>query len=177
MARKYSIIGDTNVEVSGYLKMDAFLDGTLPEDTLNIWKMQKENINLSQVVKIIYAPHHTLGEEKHSFSTFSQNYMKILEYAKEHPKTSWIYKPHPLLKQACIKNGLFKNEEEYDCYVREWENIPNGKAGDKKRSATVKSYEPRMKAAETKGEQEVIALLSKAQVDKWKKAKGAPFKL
>lgn len=127
MAKKYSIIGDFNVEVSGYLKMDEFINEAKPNDNTNIWKTPLENSDLSKIVKIIYAPHHTLGDEKHSFSTFSQNYMEIFEYAKTHPKISWIYKPHPLLKQSCVKNGLFKNEEEYDHYVLGWEQLPNAR--------------------------------------------------
>ena len=127
MSNKYSMIGDINVEISGYLKMDAFLDGSLPDIASNIWKIAEGEIDLSKVIKIIYAPHHTLGENKHSFSTFSKNCREILQYAKGHPNTSWIYKPHPLLKQACVKNGLFKDEEEYDCYVEEWKNLSNAR--------------------------------------------------
>ncbi len=48
---------------------------------------------------------------------------------------------------------------------------------DKKRTAIVKAYEPKLKTIESKGEAEVMALLSKAQIAKWKKAKGAPYKL
>lgn len=125
MAKKCSVIGDINVEVSGYLKMDTFLDGSQPEYISNIWRVS-EKVD-SQVNRIIYAPHHTLGNEEHSFSTFSKNYREILEYAKNHPNTSWIYKPHPLLKQASVKNGLFKDEQEYECYVKEWENLSNAR--------------------------------------------------
>ena len=32
-----------------------------------------------------------------------------------------------MLKQACIKNGLFKDEEEYDYYVSEWQSLPNAR--------------------------------------------------
>jgi hypothetical protein len=48
---------------------------------------------------------------------------------------------------------------------------------EKKRTAIVKAYEPKLMAIEKKGEAEVLALLSKAQLEKWRKAKGSPFKL
>jgi hypothetical protein len=48
---------------------------------------------------------------------------------------------------------------------------------EKQRTQIVKSYEPKLKAIESKGEAEVMALLSKAQVQKWQKAKGKPYKL
>ena len=51
MARKYSIIGDNNVEVSGYLKMDAFLDGSLPKNILDIWKVGKKDTDSSKICK------------------------------------------------------------------------------------------------------------------------------
>jgi hypothetical protein len=47
---------------------------------------------------------------------------------------------------------------------------------EKKRSTIVKNYQPKLSAVESKGEIEVLAMLSKVQMEKWKKAKGKPFK-
>ena len=55
--------------------------------------------------------------------------------------------------------------------------VPQGKAGDAKRKGIVKAFEPKIKQTETKAEAQVLALLSKAQVAKWKSLKGKPFKL
>jgi hypothetical protein len=57
------------------------------------------------------------------------------------------------------------------------EAAPKGKAGDKKRLAIVKAFEPKHKAIDNNGQAEILALLSKAQLDSWKKAKGKAFKL
>ena len=38
----------------------------------------------------------------------------------------WLFKPHPALKFKCLYVGLFKDEEEWDAYVQEWEDLKNG---------------------------------------------------
>lgn len=48
---------------------------------------------------------------------------------------------------------------------------------EKQRTAIVASFEPKLKAIENRGAAEVTALLSKPQLAKWGKAKGAPFNL
>lgn len=57
------------------------------------------------------------------------------------------------------------------------EAAPTGKSGDKKRQAIVRSYEPKMNAAEKSGEAQVLAVLTPKQKAEWKKSLGAPFKL
>lgn len=52
---------------------------------------------------------------------------------------------------------------------------PQGKAGDKKRTAIMKSFEPKLKQIETMAEKQVLSILSPAQVQSWKKALGTPF--
>lgn len=56
------------------------------------------------------------------------------------------------------------------------EAVPPGKSGDKKREAIMKSFEPKLKQAETQAESQVLALLTATQKQAWKKALGAPFK-
>ena len=50
----------------------------------------------------------------------------MLEYAKNNPTTtSWVFKPHPLLRISAVSNGLFKTAEDYDKYLKRWNDLPN----------------------------------------------------
>ncbi len=39
--------------------------------------------------------------------------------------TSWVVKPHPLLRNRIVSNGFFADEREYDKYLENWNNLPN----------------------------------------------------
>lgn len=52
---------------------------------------------------------------------------------------------------------------------------PQGKTGDKKRTAIMKSFEPKLKQIETMAEKQVLSILTPAQAQSWKKALGTPF--
>ena len=116
---------DDNVVFCGYTRMDEFYNSNINHEN-EIWKLPKDCDK--KVYKIIYAPHHSVFDENAGYSTFDQNYKYILEIAKKYSKnTSWIIKPHPLLRSRIIKNGFFKDEEEYDNYLKEWEKLPNAR--------------------------------------------------
>lgn len=124
MAKKYSDIGDSNVEVSGYVKMDSFYADSKAEESA-WWKIARADSQAS-VKKIIYAPHYSIREGFAGFGNFDKIYRKILAYAKDHKDTtSWVIRPHPMLRAQCVVEGLFKDEEEYDDYLQEWEDLPN----------------------------------------------------
>ena len=57
-------------------------------------------------------------------STFHKNFKFFLDFAKTHPHLSFIFKPHPALKNACVQFGLM-SEVEYNNYLDEWRNLPN----------------------------------------------------
>ena len=59
-------------------------------------------------------------------STFKDNYKKFLEFAKEHEEYSFVLKPHPALRNACLNSGI-----DYDGFIREWNNLPNASVYDK----------------------------------------------
>ena len=121
MGEKYALNKGENIIVSGYSKIDNLLKKEC-RDYSDLWK---GNVSAK---KIIYAPHHSLMREESRYATFDENYLFILDYAKNHiNETSWIIKPHPLLKKATIQYGLFSSEAEYDAYLAEWDNLPNAK--------------------------------------------------
>lgn len=71
---------------------------------------------------IIYAPHWTVGDNGLAYGTFKWSGKFILDYAKSHSETRWIFKPHPLLKKALVDFKIM-TEEEVSKYYEEWENI------------------------------------------------------
>lgn len=74
---------------------------------------------------IIYAPHFSIQHptiiNNFYYSTFAQNNKLILEYAKKHQEYTWVFKPHPNLKESLHNMNLPDNiiEDYYD----EWRNI------------------------------------------------------
>lgn len=107
------LISKDIVNLSGYLKFDEYLK----KETTSIWK-KPEN------PKIIYAPHHSITKDGLKMSTFKENYKFFLDFAKNHQEFSFVYKPHPSLKNTCIQEK-FMTEEEYDAYENEWNNLEN----------------------------------------------------
>lgn len=71
---------------------------------------------------IMYAPHHSFNDGLHEVATFKENGQFILELAKSHPDTEWIFRPHPLFFDRIIKNSIM-TKEEINQYYKEWENI------------------------------------------------------
>lgn len=122
LAPQYTKLGNINRVGSGYCKLDA-LYKTSNVDPSDVWKIKNEGQK-----RIIYAPHHSIGEQGQRFSTFDKNYMILLDIAKVmSQETTWVLKPHPLLKKAAIEEGVFENEEEYEKYIEKWNELPNGK--------------------------------------------------
>jgi len=102
-----------NLKTFGSLKLDNYKK---PIQN-NIWKKP-------QNFKIIYAPHHSLFNDGLKMSTFDKDYLNFLNFAKENKQYSFIFKPHPMLKEACAKHG-FLNNEEFENYLQEWNNLEN----------------------------------------------------
>lgn len=125
MAQKYSDVKDWNVVFSGYTKMDDFRIKSGVVKKTEIWKYSDDQEE--KVVKIIYTPHHSIGTKTNcQFSTFDKNYDFFYQYAKEHSKTtSWIFRPHPLLRKAVEQESVFKDGKTFDKYLSLWKNLPN----------------------------------------------------
>lgn len=121
-AEKYTKLSDFNRVPSGYCKLDSLYDDINKDSYIGqYWNDRKRTL------KIIYAPHHSIGDMGQKFSTFDQNYEVIYELAEQlEETTSWVYKPHPLLKKATVQAGVFENEEQYDEYERKWNDLKNG---------------------------------------------------
>lgn len=126
ISKKYADLGDRNAEMSGYLKMDGFYLGEEP-DIREIWKIP-EGLDEKKVKKIIYAPHWSVREAVTGFGNFDKIYDEMYEYAKNHADTtSWIFRPHPMLRAGAVVYGVFQSEQEFDDYMRKWDELPNAK--------------------------------------------------
>ena len=108
-----------NLKTFGSLKLDNYKK----EIKQNIWKKQENP-------KIIYAPHQTISNDGLRMSTFQNIYKDILNYAKNHQKYSFIYKPHPMLKNTVVEYNLM-TKEEYETYENTWNNLDNSLVYDK----------------------------------------------
>ena len=103
---------------SGYPKMDVFFGDTLPEFN---WKKAVPN-----PIKIIYAPHWSIDSGV-KFATFQHNFEFFYEYAKNHPETSWVFKPHPNLLFSAVQTKVFQSVEAFEQYLQHWNELPNAK--------------------------------------------------
>lgn len=109
-----------NVFVSGFPGTDTFL---LKEDTCqnNLWKQKDTK-------KIIWAPHHTIDDDKEfiSFSSFKLYHAfiySLLDFYEN--KIEIIFKPHPLLKVK-LYNDPDWGRDRTDKYYQNWKDHPFG---------------------------------------------------
>ena len=117
--REYAPEKDANVEAVGYPKLDVYLDDK-SIDADRIWSLSKKD--LPEVKRVIWAPHYAFTEL--SYATFLWNYKFFLEYARSHPATDWIVKPHPRLKFAL--EGLLPAAD-IQRYFQQWQELPNAR--------------------------------------------------
>ena len=105
---------------SGLPKMDYFFDEAAQKNFP--WKMIRPDAK-----KIIWAPHWTLPKSSCNeiYATFHRNFRFMYEFAKAHPETSWVVKPHPRLEISAVEAGLFPNVDAYENYLQMWNALPN----------------------------------------------------
>lgn len=75
--------------------------------------------------KVIWMPHHSIGNQWFAFGTFDKTYQAVLEWARNHPEFSIVLNPHPSLK-AVIANGDGDiSSDEYEAFLEEWNKLDN----------------------------------------------------
>lgn len=105
-----------NCAVTGYPKLDEYRAAG-ERDTSHFKRSAEAK------AKIIYAPHHSFANRL-SFATFEWNGRELLEYARSHPETSWVFKPHPRLRYELVATGMMTLAEANDYYAS-WDALPN----------------------------------------------------
>jgi len=106
--------------VSGVPKLDSLLEDA--DKFAFPWKMTRPD-----AVKIIWAPHWSFEYDTppENHATFPWNCRFMYEFAKAHPETSWVVKPHPRLQTAAVNSGLFSSAEAFEEYLQAWNDLPN----------------------------------------------------
>lgn len=102
-----------NCVVVGYPKLDVYFKDSAT-DADRFWRDPSK-------VRIIYAPHHSVSDT-FKFSTFPSNHGFILDLAKKATGTTWVFKPHPMLRRSMMLAGVM-TEKELEEYFREWAGI------------------------------------------------------
>ena len=115
---KKSSVGMTRGFSCGCPKTDIFFkkDAEFKFD----WKMVSPNAK-----KIIWAPNHSIPKKGLQYATFQWNYQFMYEFAKAHPETSWVVKPHPALAFRAVDAKIFPTDKAYKEYIQKWNDLPN----------------------------------------------------
>lgn len=109
---QYNIVQDCNVIVSGYTKFEQ-MNKLLQSDGL-IWPI---NSIKKPKLRILWAPHHSL-EGWFGFSTFSDIYEDMYEFACDNPNIEIVLRPHPALTDTMNNSGLISKSKLEDYYNR-----------------------------------------------------------
>ncbi len=104
---------------SGYPRMDIFFEKD--KKFKFEWKMAQPDAK-----KIIWAPHWSIrGTSNVRYATFHWNYKFMYEFAKAHPETSWVVKPHQALFFSTVNEKIFPSVEAFKEYLQAWDDLPN----------------------------------------------------
>lgn len=126
--KKYQALKAKNVINSGYIKMDYFLEkhDYSDEKLRNMWSVPEET-DIHSYKKILITPHFSVGDTNVlSFSTFDKNMYFYIYLAKKYKDSvSFIFKPHPNLRNCLVNNGYMKSIDEYEAYLDEFRKMPN----------------------------------------------------
>lgn len=120
-AQKYASNKGRNVIVSGYPGIDILMDKD--HSPIDKWKIKDRKIK-----RIIWAPHHTIDDDKSflSYSNFLDLDKIMIDIALTHPKSVQIaFKPHPLLMGKLYSHQDW-GKVKTDAYYNQWDLLPNG---------------------------------------------------
>lgn len=74
--------------------------------------------------RVIWAPHHSVGDNWLAFGVFHQMHRQMLEWARTAPDIEFVLKPHPALMNSLILERRM-HQDALDAFLREWESLPN----------------------------------------------------
>ncbi len=107
-----NIIGDINMRLSGYPKMDVMYS-----EVINMPRWPGDETSKKHV---LFAPSMIW-----KYSAFMDVWTIMLEIAKEMQNISWIFRPHPMLGKTMLRNHLIDRIDIYEEYLKKWEMLPN----------------------------------------------------
>lgn len=119
LSKKHSFVNGRNAIVTGFPSLDVLFDKEYIPN--NAWKH-------SQSYKLIWAPHHSIGElgnEAITFSTFLQFSDCMIAVAEKYKDQVQIaFKPHPILKSKLYKHAEW-GQKRTDEYYQLWDTMEN----------------------------------------------------
>ena len=115
--RRYSSLHGRSAIITGHTMSDSLM---APPSPHNPWKKQS-----TEKMKIIWAPHHTIGAIKDAlhfgaFLNMADWMIEIAENTKD--SVQWAFKPHPVLKRNL---QLIWGQEKTEEYYNKWATMEN----------------------------------------------------
>lgn len=92
---------------------------------IEIYNMQAEWPQPEAKAKVIWMPHHSIGDDWFKFGTFLTVAEDIYQWAKAHPEISIVLNPHPSLAASIEKEQLDFSIASYDEFIQRWQTLPN----------------------------------------------------
>ncbi len=74
--------------------------------------------------RVIWAPHHSVGNDWLAFGVFHRIYRDMLAWAQRSPNIEFALKPHPALFALVVKMGLM-TQADVDGFKARWNSLPN----------------------------------------------------
>lgn len=109
---KYGYRNGENIAVWGHPKFDYYLSGKKAE----IPTQWRKKIRDRQV--LCWCPHHTIVPGPECVSTWLENYPTVFAQMEKHHDLFLLWRPHPLLFGAIVKNG-YMTQEQMDEFLTE----------------------------------------------------------
>ncbi|NTF35822.1 hypothetical protein [Agrobacterium rubi] len=78
----------------------------------------------TKAYRVIWAPHHSVGDDWLAFGVFHRMYRDMLRWAQRSPHIEFALKPHPALFALVVKMGLL-SQASVDDFKLQWESLPN----------------------------------------------------
>lgn len=110
--RKYSAIGGANVDISGYIKMDAY----------SSVKAEPHNRK-----RILVALHHSVEggtNKKLSLANFIEYSDFFMSLPDKYPEIDFVFRPHPFLFKILVNREIW-NEQKVNDYIKALRAKPN----------------------------------------------------
>jgi len=74
--------------------------------------------------KVIWAPHHSLGDDWLAFGVFHNICADMLLWARSAPDIEFVLKPHPALFSYAVSDD-YLSQDAMDAFRRDWQALPN----------------------------------------------------
>ena len=113
--------GNGYVHLTGSPKIDSLM--TEAKEGHGAWPIHRPGDH-SRHFRLVWAPHHSYGENWLNFGLFQHMYLQMLEFAKTHPDVDIVMRPHPFLFGTLVDRNVVSAAQLED-WLTEWLDLPN----------------------------------------------------